>query len=285
MAGHRNAYCSFCRKGYRDVGPLVEGPGDVYICGECTELCQAIIEQERWRRSASARTTASISADAVRQRLDQLFGGQEEAKRALALAVHLREERWEQKQIATEVPGHVLLIGPSRSSKLLLARAVAHVVQVPFAEGNLSSLAEGTGGTVSPVPLLYRLLLDSGYYIEAAQRGIVYVDGVDGRDAQEALLRFWEGGDQCVFNGLPFDIRAVLFVCGGTFAGIDQTAERLGRHPEQPVTGDALIASGVMADFVGRLAAVARVAPLDEGTLGRMVPWVDFSRMGSGNVP
>src|SRR5437763_6823324 len=88
---NRNAYCSFCRKSYQEVGPLVEGPGDVYICGECVELCQSIIIQEKRRRNRAVSPGSSPSGgEAVRPRLDQLISGQEEAKGALALAACCR---------------------------------------------------------------------------------------------------------------------------------------------------------------------------------------------------
>src|SRR5437899_2261353 len=133
---NRNAYCSFCRKNYREVGPLVEGPGDVYICGECIELCQSIIDQEKRRRSRSAGGVPPVStSEAIRGRLDQLVTGQDEAKEALVLAALCRGEF-----SALGPQCHVLLIGPTRSSKVLLARALAHALEVPFAEGDLQAL-------------------------------------------------------------------------------------------------------------------------------------------------
>src|SRR5438874_7566557 len=79
---NRNAYCSFCRKNYRDVGPLVEGPGNVYICGECIELCQSIVAQERRRRRAAS-TVVPPTTEAIRERLDALVTGQADARDAL----------------------------------------------------------------------------------------------------------------------------------------------------------------------------------------------------------
>src|SRR5258708_22961130 len=85
---NRNAYCSFCRKSYREVGPLVEGPGDVYICGECIELCQSIIEQEKRRRGSSKSLFTHIPAPrALKAKLDQYGIGQSRAKKALSAAV------------------------------------------------------------------------------------------------------------------------------------------------------------------------------------------------------
>jgi ATP-dependent Clp protease ATP-binding subunit ClpX len=280
--GTRNAYCSFCRKSYRDVGPLVEGPGEVYICAECVELCQSIIEQEKRRRSPAGRGPSLPGPETIRARLDQLVNGQE-AKRALALAAHRLQE--------SGGPRQVLLIGPTRSSKVHLARCLAHALEGPFAAGDASALVGAGPNAEAAVPLLYELLLAGDFDIEAAQCGVVYVDGVDRREAQEALLRLWdrqvievrEGAD--VAQGIKIDIRNILFVCGGTFAGLDDAIVRLGRHPEQPVTGDALIACGVLPDLIGRLGAFARVAPFDEEMLTRIVPWVDLSGMaGKGTA-
>src|SRR5215472_1199599 len=92
---NRNAYCSFCRKSYRDVGPLVEGPGDVYICGECIELCQSIIEQEKRRRRDGSRglVTNIPSPRSIKDKLDQYVIGQQRAKKALSVAVHNHYKR------------------------------------------------------------------------------------------------------------------------------------------------------------------------------------------------
>src|SRR3981081_158635 len=88
----KNAFCSFCRKSYRDVGPLIEGPGDVYICGECIELCQAIIEKEKRRRNAQVTGPATTDSAHVRDSLDRLVAGQEGAKAILVEAASSRHE-------------------------------------------------------------------------------------------------------------------------------------------------------------------------------------------------
>jgi ATP-dependent Clp protease ATP-binding subunit ClpX len=275
--GTRNAYCSFCRKSYRNVGPLVEGPGEVYICAECVELCQSIIEQEKRRRSPAGRGPSLPGPEAIGARLDQLVHGQEEAKHALALAAHRLHESGGQ--------GHVLLIGPTRSSKVHLAHSLAHALEVPFAAGDAGTLVRAESDREVAVPLLYDLLRAGDFDIEAAQRGVVYLDGVDRRETQEALLRLRDRQVLGVVGDLEIDIRHILFVCGGTFAGLNDAIARLGRHPEQPVTGDALIACGVLPELVGRLGLIARVAPLDEETLTRMVPWVDLAGMtGKGTA-
>jgi ATP-dependent Clp protease ATP-binding subunit ClpX len=130
---NRNAACSFCRKNYRDAGPLVEGPDEFFICGACIELCQSIIDQERRRRSPPRQPLAAVP---LREKLDQLVRGQDEAKRALVLAAEARNEG----------RGRVLLIGPNRSAKILLARALAHALEAPFAAGDSSGLPDPGGG-------------------------------------------------------------------------------------------------------------------------------------------
>src|SRR6187200_2220986 len=90
----KNAFCSFCRKSYRDVGPLVEGPGDVYICGECVELCQSIIDQEKRRRGVTRTVTSNIpSPRNIKEKLDQYVIGQSRAKKVLSVAVHNHYKR------------------------------------------------------------------------------------------------------------------------------------------------------------------------------------------------
>ena len=271
-----NAYCSFCRKGHHEVGALVEGPGEVYICGGCVELSQSIIAQERRRRSAGG---VPPTPEAVRARLDPFVAGHEaaEALVQVALARHQGPGRG--------VPSAALLLGPTRSSKLFLARALAHALGVPFAAGGAQSLIRPRPGAGEVEPLLYDLLRASDFDAEAARRGVVYVDGVDRPATQGALTRLWEGGGSAATDGrLRVEVTGLLFLCGGDFGGLDAAIAGLGRHPEQPISGDALLAFGADPDLVQRLRLVLRVPPLDEETLARAVPWVDLDRMAAGNV-
>jgi ATP-dependent Clp protease ATP-binding subunit ClpX len=252
---------------------LVEGPGNVYICGECVELCQSIIDQEKRRRSRSAgEPSPRATPEVIRGRLDQLVTGQDEAKGALVLAALHRGE-------FSGLAPHslVLLIGPTRSSRVFLARALAYAIEAPFAEGDGPALVRS--GTEPTEPLLYRLLLAADFDIESAQRGVVYVDGIDQRATQEQLLQLWHAAKSA--TRLQIDVARVLFICGGVFAGLDEVAARLGRHPEQPVTGETLAGLGMIPDLVRRLQAVVKVVPLDEETLARIMPFVDFDRMSS----
>src|SRR5260370_33172425 len=145
---NRNAYCSFCRKSYRDVGPLVEGPGDVYICGECIELCQSIIDQEKRRRGGSKALFTHVPAPrSLKEKLDQYVIGQNRAKKVLSVAVHNHYKRLslgdEGGHRDVEVDkSNILLIGPTGSGKTLRPRTPARVPDVPFALAEATTLTE-----------------------------------------------------------------------------------------------------------------------------------------------
>src|SRR5690348_8753325 len=140
---NRNAYCSFCRKSYRDVGPLVEGPGDVYICGECIELCQSILEQERRRRGTGKQLFNKIPTPReIVTHLDQYVIGQDYAKRVLGVAVHSHYKRLISGEENSDVEidkSNILLLGPTGCGKTLLARTLARTLDVPFAIGDATT--------------------------------------------------------------------------------------------------------------------------------------------------
>ncbi len=253
--GEQKVRCSFCNKSEDQVRKLISGPNNVYICDECIEICSEIVEEELDNEYTMEEDDEInlLKPEEIKAFLDDYVIGQDEAKKALAVAVYNHYKRITAgKDLDVELQkSNILMLGPTGSGKTLLAQTLARLLNVPFAIADATALTEAGYVGEDVENILLKIIQAADYDIKRAEYGIIYIDEIDkitrksenasitrdvsGEGVQQALLKILEGTIASVppqggrkhphQELLQIDTTNILFICGGAFEGLEKIIE------------------------------------------------------------